>query len=258
MIYVFLYFLTCLMGISLGMMGSGGSILLVPTLTYLLSMHPVKAADYSLFVVGIGTLIGTINAWEDIKRDLGIPSIIGIFVMRKLILPTLPKVLLSTSYGDFTLRNLIMVLFAVMMTTVARNMIKPINTTKPIINPSTVLTVCLGLIVGLLSGLLGVGGGFVLVPILVLVYGRTMSAAVSISLLFIVSNSLIGFISAIPLVDMDYTLLVGMSLACVAGMVIGMKWKSRINAQKLKQSFGWFIAFVGIVIFGLELFGNHH
>jgi uncharacterized protein len=251
------------MGVALGMLGSGGSILLVPAMVYFLAIDPVTAADYSMFVVGITTLYAVIRSWAEIRTyasviwAFGLPSVIGIAVMRRYIMPLIPDIIWQSEGLIVSKKSLIMVIFAIAMTIVARNMIRPlksISTDLDQTKPMLAMLSILGFAIGMLSGFLGIGGGFIIVPILVVIYRYPMQQAVTISLFLIAANALIGFASTMPFYKLDLGRLSLMTTCCVLGMALGIHYRQAVDAQKLKVSFGWFIAVVGILVLGKELF----
>jgi len=138
------YFLAVLVGISLGLIGSGGSILSVPILVYILKVEPVLATAYSLFIVGVTALVGGIQKARqklvDFKKVLlfGIPTILAVFITRKYIVPTIPDVLFSTPSFSVTKSVFIMILFAIVMIFASIRMIKPITIkTRNIVSKET-------------------------------------------------------------------------------------------------------------------------
>jgi uncharacterized protein len=260
-IEIIFYLLTLFMGTALGMMGSGGSILLVPAMVYFLGINPVIAADYSMFVVGVSTLFAVIRSWSEIKKHqavivgFGLPSVIGIAVMRRYLLPMIPEIVYQSDGFVVTQKSMIMVIFAICMTLVARNMIIPL---KPKVSNQSSMSVnwllpVIGLCIGLLSGLLGVGGGFIIVPVLALTYRYPMQQAVTISLFLIAANAIFGFASTMPFYRLEIVRLILMTISCICGMYIGLRLSPNIDSNKLKVGFGWFIALVGIIVLGKEL-----
>ena len=202
------YCMAAMIGISLGLIGGGGSILTVPILVYVMGISPLLATSYSLFIVGSTSLVGAFNNYRKglvkvkIALLFGISSITTVFLTRKFVIPAIPKRILAV--GDFVLSEnvLTMILFAVLMLAASIAMIRDgnkklgketvpvIDTTKEINLPKLLLY---GIAIGFATGLLGAGGGFLLIPTLVLIVGISMKEAVGTSLLIIALNSLIGF-----------------------------------------------------------------
>jgi hypothetical protein len=258
------YFLSALVGISLGLIGGGGSILMVPILVYVFMLNPVLATSYSLFVVGSTSLVGAINNYRkglvSIKTALffGLSSITTVFLTRKFIMPVIPKVIFTI--GSFVVKQstAIMVLFAILMLLASIAMIKGRNevphtevTTKA---NDTLKLLMYGVLVGLATGFLGAGGGFLIIPALVLILKMPMKKAVGTSLLIIALNSLIGFTGDIGQVDIDWKFLGIITAIAVIGIFIGGAMAKKIAGEKLKKGFGWFVLGMGIYIIVKELF----
>ena len=271
------YVLAVIIGISLGLIGGGGSILTVPVLVYLLHIDPLMATTYSLFIVGITSLIGGARAYTKKLIDFravalfGIPSILSIFVARHFVLPAIPDYLFDLGNITITKNVMLMVLFALLMFAAAISMIRnelglpnAENSRQPkysnylhAVNrhePGLVL-VLPGLFIGLLTGLLGAGGGFLIIPTLVLIIRMPMKIAVGTSLLIVAINSLFGFVFSIGISpqSFNWSLMLIFSLLAVTGIVIGSKLSDRISGETLKKAFGWFILIMGIYILIREL-----
>ena len=258
------YFLTALVGISLGLIGGGGSILMVPILVYVFALNPVLATSYSLFVVGFTSLVGAINNYRkglvSIKTALlfGITSVSTVFITRKLIMPRIPDVLFSI--GDFKVKHDLatMVLFAILMLLASVAMIKggSKNTNAVTITSSadTIKLLLFGFLVGLTTGFLGAGGGFLIIPALVLILKTPMKKAVGTSLLIIALNSLIGFTGDLGNISINWKFLISISLIAVPGIFIGGALSKKISGPKLKKGFGWFVLIMGVYIIINELF----
>lgn len=258
------YFLAALVGISLGLIGGGGSILMVPILVYVFALNPVLATSYSLFVVGFTSLVGAVNNYRkglvSIKTALlfGITSVSTVFITRKLIMPRIPDVLFSI--GDFKVKHDLatMVLFAILMLLASVAMIKggSKNTNADTITSSadTIKLLLFGFLVGLTTGFLGAGGGFLIIPALVLILKTPMKKAVGTSLLIIALNSLIGFTGDLGNISINWKFLISISLIAVAGIFAGGALSKKISGPKLKKGFGWFVLIMGVYIIINELF----
>ena len=258
------YFLAALVGISLGLIGSGGSILMVPILVYVFAFNPVLATSYSLFVVGSTALVGAFNNYRkglvSIKTALlfGLTSITTVFITRKFIMPCIPDVLFSI--GKFRVKHdmVTMILFAVLMLMASFAMIKRNSkNTKADTNTSSADTAKLllfGVLVGLTTGFLGAGGGFLIIPALVLILKIPMKKAVGTSLLIIALNSLIGFTGDLSHVNINWKFLIFISIIAIAGVFIGGALAKKIEGYKLKKAFGWFVLVMGIYIIIKEFF----
>lgn len=253
------YVITLIVGITLGLMGSGGSILTVPNLVYLMDIKPSLATTYSLFLVGSTALIGSIKNIQNKTIDysllitFGLPSTLAMIVTRKYILSAIPEYIDFPILGAISKDSALMVLFAVLMILAAFTMIKSKRESKQVdtnVSKNTsLILVFQGLSIGLLSGLLGAGGGFLMIPGFVLLAKVPMKAAVSSSLLLVALNSLIGFGSDYALwPSLDWKMLIIMLLLSIIGIIIGGKLLQQINAEKLKKGFGYFILLMGIFV----------
>lgn len=247
-------------GLILGLLGGGGSILSIPILVYLFDIEPVRASAYSLFLVGITSLIGTIPKYREHRVNLrtgmlfGIPSIMAIFATRKWVLPMIPDPV--TSFGDLVLtkRLLLLGLFAVLMILAALPLIrggKEIESPHPRFRTFLVFTE--GLLIGFLTGLVGAGGGFLITPALVFLTGLNFKTAVGTSLLVIAVNSLAGFLGDVLNYQMDWTFLLGITSLAVAGILLGNRFSRKIDSLTLRKAFGWFTLIVGTSILLAEL-----
>jgi uncharacterized membrane protein YfcA len=260
------YFLMALVGISLGLIGGGGSILTVPILVYAMGVNPLLATSYSLFIVGTTSMAGAANNYRhgfvDVKTALlfGISSISTVFITRKIILPAIPEVLFSNQQIHLTQSMAIMILFAVLMLSASIAMIKNNSNDTHLITVSATQPVQLmklllfGIAVGLTTGLLGAGGGFLLIPALVLLLKMPMKKAVGTSLLIIALNSIIGFTGDLGHFNIDWYFLIVITLIAVAGIFLGGTLAKKIDGVKLKKVFGWFVLMMGIYILLKEIF----
>lgn len=258
------YFLAALVGISLGLIGGGGSILMVPVLVYIFTLSPVMATSYSLFVVGSASLVGAVNnsrkGLVSIKTALlfGLTSVTTVFLTRKLIMPVIPDVLFNI--GDIQIKQsmAIMVLFAILMLMASVAMIKgskePVHVDKATTSGDTAKLLLYGILVGLATGFLGAGGGFLIIPALVLILKMPMKKAVGTSLLIIALNSLIGFTGDWGHINIDWQFLIIITAIAVAGIFMGGALAKKIAGHKLKNGFGWFILIMGIYIIIKEIF----
>jgi uncharacterized membrane protein YfcA len=249
------FILSILIGISLGLIGSGGSILTIPILVYVFHVSPSDATTYSLFVVGVSALAGSINGAKhkllDYKTALyfGLPSVISVFLMRKFIVPLLPTELLTISNFTLTTDLLIMLVFSVLMILASFSMIQKRKMTE--IDSSEINhnnLIFKGLFVGLLTGFVGVGGGFLIIPALLFTAKLPMKNAVATSLIIIVFNSLIGFLGSSTSTKIEWNFLLLFTAFAVIGIFIGMYLSKKIANEKLKPLFGWFVLLTGIYI----------
>jgi uncharacterized membrane protein YfcA len=258
------YFLAALVGISLGLIGGGGSILMVPILVYVFALNPVLATSYSLFIVGSTSLVGAFNNYRkglvSIKTALlfGLSSVTTVFITRRFIMPRVPDVLFSI--GNFQVKHDLatMVLFAILMLMASIAMIKSgkekMNSDVSPSSNDTIKLLLFGVLTGLITGFLGAGGGFLIIPALVLILKLPMKKAVGTSLLIIALNSLIGFTGDLGHISIDWKFLMIVSAIAVAGIFIGGALAKKIESHKLKKGFGWFVLIMGVYIIIKELF----
>ena len=265
------YFGALFIGVVLGLIGGGGSILTVPILVYLMFINPVTATAYSLFVVGVSAAFGAI---QNIKKGLidfkiaivfAIPSFIAVYLTRRIIVPAIPDELFT--YDNFTLsKNIaVMVFFAIIMLLASISMIRSEKnqdqtvSKRPLKQTSVKkfnfpLIIIEGALVGLITGLVGAGGGFLIIPALVLLAKLPMKVAVATSLLIIAIKSLIGFIGDVENLEIDWSFLLIFSVISVVGIFIGAHLSNFIDGKKLKKGFGWFVLLMGLYIIFKELF----
>ncbi|APG59819.1 sulfite exporter TauE/SafE family protein [Christiangramia salexigens] len=257
------YFGALLIGLVLGLIGGGGSILTVPVMVYLMSVNPVTATAYSLFVVGSSSLVG---AGRNLQKGLvgfktaiifAIPAVIAVFSTRKFLVPAIPDNILTISGFTLTKDIGIMLFFAVLMLLASVSMIidKEKMLSDSHINKPTnhILLAFLGIFTGLITGLVGAGGGFIIIPILVLMAGLSMKKAVGTSLLIIAINSLIGFLGDLGHLKIDWMFLLIFTGLSVIGIFLGVYLNKFIHGEKLKKGFGWFVLVMGIYIIWKEL-----
>ena len=259
------YFLSILVGISLGLIGSGGSILTVPILVYILAINPVVATAYSLFVVGSTALVGGIQNAIQKKVDFktvvifGIPSIIAVYITRAFILPIIPQEIAQIGDIRITKDIFLMLLFAIVMIMASISMIKQkknsAETKEQLITYNYPMILLEGTLVGILTGLVGAGGGFLIIPALVILAKMPMRLAVGTSLFIIAIKSLLGFLGDIKTgLDVDWNFLILFTTFSVIGIFIGTFLSKKIPNEKLKVAFGWFVLVMGIYIIAKELF----
>jgi len=248
-----------LIGISLGLIGGGGSILTVPVLVYLLGVEPVMATAYSLFIVGLSSLVGAYPKYREGLVDLrtaavfGIPSIAAVFVTRSLIVPAIPETIGRLGEVTVTRGVLMLLLFATLMVAASISMIRntppqrqETSSGERVFNYPMILLE--GAVVGVLTGLVGAGGGFLIIPALVLLSGLPMKQAVGTSLLIIAAKSLIGFLADATRYAMDWRLLSIVTAIAMAGILAGNRVSRRIDGDRLKTGFGWFVLVMGLYI----------
>lgn len=253
------YIASLFIGISLGLIGGGGSILTVPVLVYLFGISPILATSYSLFVVGSTSLIGSFNSWRkglvDFRTTLlfGISSILTVFVIRKLIIPIIPEdIIIGSIHLKFS--TLTMILFGILMLAASFSMMaNKVAEHHPHHKKNTGILILYGTGIGLVTGFLGAGGGFLLIPALVLLLHLPMKKAIGTSLLIIALNSLTGFAGDIGNHKTDWFFLLTISAIAIAGIFLGGLFSKKIDGEKLKKAFGWFVLLMGIYIIIKEM-----
>ena len=253
------YIASIFIGISLGLIGGGGSVLTVPVLVYLFDITPEMSTAYSLFIVGITALVGAIR-----NASLGqieyktavvfaVPAFIAVYLTRRFLVPSIPDPVFSTELMTLSKDTAIMVFFALIMLAAAVSMIRSPKdeievAQKPVFNyPAIIIE---GLLVGVLTGIVGAGGGFLIIPALVLFAKLPMKKAVGTSLLIIAFKSLIGFKGDLDRPDLiiDWTLLLTISAIAIGGIFVGIYLTRFIDGSKLKKGFGWFVLAMAVYI----------
>lgn len=260
------YLASILIGISLGLVGSGGSILTVPVLVYLMSVNPMVATASSLFIVGLTSLVGGLRAYSknliDFRAitEFGLPSIFSIFIARHYMLPALPDVVFYLGAKPVSKEILLMVVFATLMVAASLTMIRSKKDAPEEVKETgnrrhkVIPLVLLGLCIGTVTGLLGAGGGFLIIPALVVFLDLPMKKAVGTSLLIIAINSLFGFLFSLKQFTYNWQLLLIFTSLAIIGIFIGSRLAEKIPGKSLKKGFGWFILVMGIYIITKELF----
>ncbi|MBS1937667.1 MAG: sulfite exporter TauE/SafE family protein [Bacteroidetes bacterium] len=257
------YAAAVLMGLSLGLMGGGGSILTVPILVYLFGMDAVTATGLSLFIVGATSGVGLLshhrqgNVQWRAAAAFGLASITSVYATRHWLVPALPDPILRAGAATLGKDTAILGLFAVMMLASAWRMIRgrqPAPAVAPV-QHNTASLLLTGMGVGLLTGVLGAGGGFLIVPALVLLARMDMKQAVGTSLFIITANALIGFLGdrQVHLAD-HIPLLVPFLALAVLGILAGSMLAKHVDSRHLRPAFGWFILAMGTYILMHELY----
>jgi len=256
---IFGYIASIFMGLSLGMIGGGGSILTVPILVYLFGTNPITATAYSLFIVGLTALVGGISYLKKGEVDLktgfifAVPSFIGVYLTRAYVVPALPDPVFAVGSFVFSKPLLIMLVFAVLMLAASISMIKSKKSgvKKAELNPIAkfLLIGIEGFIVGGVTGFVGAGGGFLIIPALVVLVGMPMKIAVGTSLFIIAAKSLIGFTGDLQQhTQIEWSLLFTISSIAVFGLFIGMYLSNKVSEKGLKKGFGYFVMLMGAFI----------
>jgi uncharacterized membrane protein YfcA len=253
--------LAALVGISLGLLGGGGSILMVPLLTYVAGMDAKQAIATSLLVVGVTSTVSTISharagrvQWRS-GLLFGAAGMAGAYAGGRL--------------GHLLPGSLLLIGFAVMMIASAVAMLRRRTPITPAPAPHRTpigKALAIGVAVGLLTGIIGAGGGFVVVPTLALLAGLPMPVAVGTSLLVIAMNAMAGLAGQVTTLGVDWKLAAMVTAAAVVGSLVGARLTARVDADVLRAAFGWFVLamasvilaeqvhpFVGIAVAGLTV-----
>ncbi|MGI0482460.1 sulfite exporter TauE/SafE family protein [Geminocystis sp. CENA526] len=250
------FILAIFVGLSLGLIGGGGSILAVPILKYVIGVSTKEAIAMSLFIVGIVSIIGLIPHWRQGNVNFSIalifipPAMIGSFLGAKISdLPFINDTIQLVSFG------IIMLLASVLMIKKSNSKSlkvtdnlgkhKLVNNKK---NTQILFTIIEGFGVGILTGFVGVGGGFLIIPALVLVGGIPMKEAVGTSLIIIAFNSVSGFSGYLNQVELNWLIMIIFSIASSAGIIIGGLLAKKIDPQYLQKGFGYFVLTVAVFV----------
>ena len=249
-----------LIGVSLGLIGGGGSILTLPVLVYLLGIDPTLSTSYSLFIVGVTSLVG---ALDYIRKGLVdykaaaifvVPSLLAVYFTRSFLLPAIP-VHIELFAGFAVSRKIaMMVFFAIFMLAAAFSMIRDAKPEKEAASSelcyNALVLAAGGIVIGLITGIVGAGGGFLIIPTLVLLAKIPMKTAVGTSLLIIAIKSLVGFTGDDIDINVDWKFLLVFSSLSVMGIFLGTYLSGYVRAALLKRIFGWtiFVMSIGIMV----------
>ena len=260
---IFGYIASILVGVVLGLLGGGGSILSIPILVYLFGIDPVMASAYSLFIVGMTSFVGAIPKYREHLINLktgflfGIPSIMAIFSTRKWVVPAIPDVVFQAGEFVLTKRGLLLGLFALLMVLASFSLIRK---KKEIVSNTqrfrTFLVIIEGALIGFLTGLVGAGGGFLIIPALVFLTGLPFKTAVGTSLFIIAINSLLGFVGDLLNYKIDWFFLLSITSLAIIGILAGNFLSRRILSFYLRKAFGWLTLAMGCWILLREFILN--
>ncbi len=252
------YLAAILIGLILGLIGGGGSILALPVLVYLFDIDPVTATAYSLFIVGIAALVGTLKNYGqnlvEVKTAMvfAVPALTAVYLTRRYLMPAIPDPIFSTESWAVSKAMGLMIFFAIIMVFVSISMIKDRqdNSALPAANPqyNYPMIVLEGFLVGILTGIVGAGGGFLIIPALVLLAKLPMKKAVATSLLIIAIKSLIGFIGDVQVLEIDWSFLLFFALLSIIGIFVGIRLNRVVSGKNLKKGFGWFVLLMALII----------
>ena len=249
-------------GIVLGLFGSGGSILAMPALMYLLGVEPKPAIAMSLGIVAVTAAVSAAGHWRQGNVNLPVTAVFGLFGAA--------GTYVGARIGVVTPDLVQLVLFSAIMYTAAYRMLRP-SAAEPKGHslvlpgcPGGATVVCLdyvrvghvalhGIVVGMLTGMVGVGGGFLIVPALVLLSGLSMKEAVGTSLVIVVAKSLAGFAGYVGAIAIDYTLMAGFTGIAILGSFAGTTVSKRLSQAALKKGFAVFLILIASYILVREL-----
>jgi uncharacterized protein len=257
------FILAFLIGTTLGLIGAGGSILTITVLVYILGISPTLSTTYSLFIVGITSLVGSIDYFRkdmvDFQKGLffSFPAFIMVFIMRKFIMAKIPTIVFQNNSVVISKNLLVMLFFALLMIIASYSMITSKKRQNEISEKSISYWLIFfeGIIVGLLTGFVGAGGGFLIIPALVLFAKLPMKKAVGTSLIIITINSVFGAIGDFSAgVSLDWLFLSKFATCTISGVLFASFFSKKIDGEKLKPAFGWFILLVGCWIIMKEVF----
>ena len=250
------YCFSVIIGFSLGLIGGGGSILTSPVLVYFFEIDPAIAATYSLFIVGLTAVSGCISHYRmhniDYKAVMlfGIPSVVVLFIMRKWLLNLIPSVIFQSGQLIITKSFFIMSIFSILMLIAGLSMIKQNNYTASKEKQSFTRLILQGCITGAVTGFIGIGGGFIIVPSLVLFAGLSMKKAIGSSLTIITVNCIVGLLGNLKVAaSLDFIFLLTFAALAIFGMQVGTWVTKFIHDKKLKPIFGWVILSMSVVVF---------
>ncbi|MDG1760476.1 MAG: sulfite exporter TauE/SafE family protein [Flavobacteriaceae bacterium] len=250
-------------GLSLGFIGSGGSILAVPVLTYLFLLDEKVATAYSLFIVGSAALIGGLHQHRSNFVDwrtalvFGLPALLGVWMVRFFVVPVLPDVFFQYENFFFTRRMAMFGLFALLMVGAAYSMLfsKHQKGGTGIVTYNYPLILVEGLFVGALSGLVGAGGGFLIIPALVILANLEIKRAIGTSLIIVSIKSVIGFFLAdAMIISIDWNFLMTFTSITIVGIFLGLYLSKFLSSAFLKRVFGYFIMIMAVFVFVMEFF----
>lgn len=240
-------------GLILGLTGGGGSILTVPILVYVMLINPITAAAYSLFIVGTTSAFG---AFQNSRKGLvdfkngflfAIPSFIAVYITRRYLVKLIPDVIIENpiliSKNDF-----LMVFFALIMIFAALSMLKKKKIVETETKSSLIILIVQTFFIGIIIGMVGAGGGFLIIPSLVLFAKLPMKTAVGTSLFIIAMNSLIGFIGDVQNLEIDWFFLFSFTSLSIIGIFIGIYINKYVNEVQLKKGFAYFVLLMAALI----------
>ena len=250
-------------GLVLGLLGSGGSLMAIPIFTYLFHINPITTTAYSLFVVGTSASVGAVRNFKRGFVDLriviifAVPCFVSVYLVRKFFMKLIPVELIEIGSYIVTKDMAIMVLLAFLMSLAAlsmlgKNQVQHKNQKSKY--STNVILVLAGAVIGVLTGVVGIGGGFLIIPALVIYVGLPIKKAVTTSLLIIAFKSLVGFLGDMDNIEINWSFLLGFTMIAVFGIVLGSYLSYFIKGERLKKCFALFLLVMALGIFLKELF----
>lgn len=248
-----------LIGLLLGLMGAGGSIITVPVLVYLFRIDASTAALYSLFIVGTTSSLGAFSYLKQglVSRkatlDFGLPSIISVVLTKLFIEPRIPDVFFYVKGVAFTKATFLMCMLSVAMFVSSYRIIRSKNNGPEREATDNYFTLIIrGVVVGVLCGLVGIGGGFLIIPALILFCRLDIKKAIGTSLTIIAIQSMAGFLSGWRSYSINWPFILQISLIMMLGVFIGSALSKKVDGRRLKTGFGWLVAVAAVYIIAHE------
>lgn len=255
------FVLTVVIGLLVGLFGGGGSILTVPVLVYLFAVPATRATTYSLALVSITSLMAVTSSVLQKKIALkkafqfGVPSLITLYSVRAYVLPSIPSQFDLLGYV-MEKNTFMMLFFSLLMLASGFFMIRQKKNNPDCINCryNPFVLMIAGLLEGIFTGIVGAGGGFIIVPVL-MVFGKlSLKQAVANSLFIIGIKSLIGFMGSADIAELDLFFLAKIVLIALTGMYWGIQLNKKLDSKQLKPFFGYFVILMGFIVLIKELF----
>lgn len=248
------YACALLIGILIGALGSGGSLLAVPTFLYLFGLNAIESTTYSLFVVGVAASFAVYKHQRDgniafrASLPFAISALLTTYITRRFLLPAMPDLLYEGTSFTLTKDTLIVLTFSMVMILSSLSVLRGVKEQKSVGQYQNLRLTWMGLLVGLLSGFVGAGGGFLIVPALIVGLRLPIKKAIATSVWLVLLNSSFGFLGSVASVDVDWVFLGGFSLVSIVGLLLGLYVQKYIADQKLKKIFAVFVLTMGVII----------
>lgn len=259
------YFLSVIIGLSVGLLGGGGAILAVPMLVYFFNVDAEIATGYSLVIVAISSVL---SIWQKrgidgnfslkIFLQFGLPSILMIYFTKAIFVPQIPNLLIFSPKIILTKNMFLMMVFSVILLLSSISMLGKSKENELNATPTkehSIFNIMLsGAFVGFLTGIIGVGGAFVIVPALIFFFSMETKEAIKNSLAIVIANSIVGFYGfSRASYHIDWMLLVNISAVSLVGVVIGSRLNKRMSGNNLKNIFGWMNLILSLILILKEI-----